>query len=328
MKARYAEFIERAIAATTAALEIYNKPNFPYKAEAFCILAINGWELLLKAKWLKENKNKIRSLYISEPRTKKDGQRSKQTTYKKSARSGIPLTHGADFLAKQLVEQKHLNPTVKTNLEALLEMRNSAAHFYLTPSNVEFITRLHALAAASVKNFSLVAYDWFERDLSGLDLNLIPLTLMNLSQRTRAVPISPTENNFLQYLLHLDTQTEKSDSDYAVMLNVDVKFTKSSEKTAAKVQVTSDPNAPEIQLSDSQILEKYPWDYKELTKRCRDRYTDFKCNSTYHKIRKQFDKDAAFSHKRLLNPLNPKSTGQRFYSPNILNEIDKHYQKK
>ena len=39
-----------AIAATVGAIEIYNKPDFPYRSETFCILAINGWELLLKAK--------------------------------------------------------------------------------------------------------------------------------------------------------------------------------------------------------------------------------------------------------------------------------------
>ena len=55
MKSRSKELLDRAIAATVATIEIYNKPDFPYRSETFCILAINGWELLLKAKWLKEN---------------------------------------------------------------------------------------------------------------------------------------------------------------------------------------------------------------------------------------------------------------------------------
>ena len=46
-----------------AAIEIYNKPGFPYRNESFTILAINGWELLLKAKWLDLHGNKKRSLY-------------------------------------------------------------------------------------------------------------------------------------------------------------------------------------------------------------------------------------------------------------------------
>ena len=41
---------DRAIAATISAIEIYNKPDFLItREEAFAVLAINGWELLLKA---------------------------------------------------------------------------------------------------------------------------------------------------------------------------------------------------------------------------------------------------------------------------------------
>ena len=47
MKSSSEELIDRSIAATVAAIEIYNKPNFLYREETFSILAINGWELLL-----------------------------------------------------------------------------------------------------------------------------------------------------------------------------------------------------------------------------------------------------------------------------------------
>lgn len=60
-----------------SAIEIYNKPDFKYREETFSILAINSWELLLKAKWLKENRNKVRSLYVLEKsKKKKDGSAS------------------------------------------------------------------------------------------------------------------------------------------------------------------------------------------------------------------------------------------------------------
>ena len=35
-----------------AAIEVYNKPDFKYRDESFAILAINAWELLIKARWL------------------------------------------------------------------------------------------------------------------------------------------------------------------------------------------------------------------------------------------------------------------------------------
>ena len=50
MKSRSKELLDRAIAATVASIEIYNKPDFPYRSETLCILTIYGWELLLGAK--------------------------------------------------------------------------------------------------------------------------------------------------------------------------------------------------------------------------------------------------------------------------------------
>lgn len=51
MKSRFKELLDRAVAATVVAIEIYNKPDFLYREEAFAVLDINGWELPLKAKW-------------------------------------------------------------------------------------------------------------------------------------------------------------------------------------------------------------------------------------------------------------------------------------
>lgn len=78
MKARSIELLDRGVAATVAAIEIYSKPDSLYREEAFAVLAINGWKLLLKAKWLADNGNKVNSRYVMEPRTKKDGTKSKK----------------------------------------------------------------------------------------------------------------------------------------------------------------------------------------------------------------------------------------------------------
>ena len=41
--------LQKSIEAAKAAIELYNKPEFPYRNESFSILMINAWELLLKA---------------------------------------------------------------------------------------------------------------------------------------------------------------------------------------------------------------------------------------------------------------------------------------
>ncbi|CDM66722.1 DUF3644 domain-containing protein [Pyrinomonas methylaliphatogenes] len=78
MKARSRELLDHAIAAMVAAIDVYNKPDFPYRAESFTILALNAWELLLKAKWLVMNKNRLNSLYMRE------GKGGKRPRYKRT----------------------------------------------------------------------------------------------------------------------------------------------------------------------------------------------------------------------------------------------------
>ena len=73
MKSKSNELLDKSISAMIAAIEVYNKPDFLYRGETFSILAINSWELLLKAKYLKDNHNKMRSLYVMEPVINKDG---------------------------------------------------------------------------------------------------------------------------------------------------------------------------------------------------------------------------------------------------------------
>ncbi len=83
MKAHSQELLHRAVAAMVAALEVYNKPDFRYRAESFTILALNAWELLLKAKWLVMHNNRLSSLYV------RQGGGSKRPHYKPPC-SGSP----------------------------------------------------------------------------------------------------------------------------------------------------------------------------------------------------------------------------------------------
>ena len=92
MKSRSKELLDRSISAMVAAIEIYNKPGFQYRNESFCILSINAWELLVKAKWLADHRNDERSLFVRETRENLDGSKSRKK-YIKRTRSGNPFTH-------------------------------------------------------------------------------------------------------------------------------------------------------------------------------------------------------------------------------------------
>ncbi|MCE2450616.1 MAG: DUF3644 domain-containing protein [Candidatus Latescibacteria bacterium] len=319
MKSSSEELIDRSIAATVAAIEIYNKPNFPYREETFSILAINGWELLLKAKWLKENDNKVDSLYVMENYKKKDELKIKYS------RSGNPFTHSLDYLAKKLVEQRHLGRNVWANIEALTEIRDSSIHFYNLSGS--FAVRIQEIGIASLQNFALLVKEWFGRDLSEYNFYLMPLSF--ITPPTQIV-LNKEEKNFLAYLEQLEANTDEADTRYSVTVNIDVKFTRSKSKDVPDIRVTSNPNAPEVRITEEQIREQYPWDYKKLTDECRDRYSDFKINKDYHHIRKCLceDKSKKFCKIRYLDLGNSRSPRKQFFKPDILKGLDEHYSQK
>jgi len=59
----------KAEEAILAAIELYNKPDFRYREEAFAVLSLNAWELLLKA----ESGNHARALFLYQKRQTKNG---------------------------------------------------------------------------------------------------------------------------------------------------------------------------------------------------------------------------------------------------------------
>lgn len=112
-----------------SAIEAYNKPDFKYREETFSILAINAWELLLKAKWLKDNGNKVRTLCVTEKRLRPNGKPYKHAKVKMTG-AGNPFTHSLDYLAKRMAEKKTLADAAHKNIIALCEIRDSSVHFY------------------------------------------------------------------------------------------------------------------------------------------------------------------------------------------------------
>jgi hypothetical protein len=325
VRARSKELLNRAIAATVAAIEIYNKPDFRYRDEAFAVLATNGWELLLKAKWLVIHGNRVRSLYVSEKATTATGRPGKRVRIKKT-RSGNAFTHSLDYLANELVQRKLLDPTVWKNIQALLEIRDSAIHFY--NPGASFVMRLQEIGSASIKNFVAVVRGWFGRGLDEFNFYLMPLSFMTAPTSVDAVMLHPEEQRFLSYLNLLEKETT-TDTRFSVALKVQVSFIRSKANDALAVTVdNTDPKATKIQLTEEDVRQRYPWDYKKLTQECRNRYKSFKEDATYHKTRKTAMAKQQFGMVRLLDPGNPKSSKKAFFSPNIFSEFDKVYTKK
>lgn len=120
------------------ALEIYNKSTVEYRLESFCILFINAWELLLKAKIIEDTKNS-KSIFIK-------GTRLKET---------ITFT---EALGRVITDK---NSPVRKNLEDINELRNTSSHLIIP----EYETIYAGLFQQGVLNYVSFLKSWFSRDI-------------------------------------------------------------------------------------------------------------------------------------------------------------------
>ena len=106
-KAKYSMLLDKSIEAVLSAIELYNKPTFSYREESFAILMVNAWELLLKAKRLKDNRGKITCLYIPTSKNTKAGKPRQRQKYKPT-KSGNFMTVGISDLIEKEIEDNNL----------------------------------------------------------------------------------------------------------------------------------------------------------------------------------------------------------------------------
>ena len=315
--------------ALIAAIEIYNKPNFAYREETFAILAINAWELLLKAKVLSENANQLRSLHVLEHRTRPDGTKTVKK-YPKLNRAGNHHTIGMSAAIAHLEAKPatRLPVEVRGNLEALLEVRDNAVHF----ENAGFSLAKHVLeiGTACVRNFIELAKKWFDQDLSAYSLYLMPIGFLS-SQAATAVAVGGNEGKLVSYLRSLSAAqntTTAGTASFHIALDVNLSFKRSATNAVSTFALTNDPSAPNVFLTEEDIRTKYPWDYKQLVSACRSRYLDFKESQDFHALRKPLLDETRFARSRFLDPGNPKSSKKVFHSPNILPMFDTLFTRK
>lgn len=305
-----------------SAIEIYSKPDFKYREETFSILAINSWELLLKAKWLKDNNNSIDCLYVKETKRKKDNTPSKRKSIKKTD-YGVPFTHGLSYLLKSLSQNGSLDAVIYANINALCAIRDSSVHFY--NESLGFALRLQEIGSASVKNYVKIIKIWFNEDLSNYNFYLIPLIHAYFDDNDIA-NINNEEKMLIDLFKKLEDDVDEK-SGYSLSVGVDVKFIKSRVGDALKVKLSNDSDATKITLAEEDILARYRFTYKKLCKECKSRYSDFKIDNKFHDARKSVINKTKYCHIRKLDPSNPDDKGKVYYSEAIFTIFDRMYKK-
>jgi uncharacterized protein DUF3644 len=327
MKSRARQILDKSIDAMMAAIEIYNKPSFGYREEAFSILVVNAWELLLKGRILQLDGNRISAIIEYENRQKVDGQISEKL-YRKKNRSGNHCSIGLFKAHSKLINEygDSIDPIVLKNLEVIAEIRDNAIHFL--NKDFEIKKKVHEIGTASLKNYLYLVRQWFGADLSQYQLFLMPIAFLQNITSAKGININSAERNLLSYVESIESEVDDDiTNDFNLSLDIDIKFKRVSEIGTTAVVLSNDPDAIKVSLSEEDIREKYPWDYKILTTRLKKRYSDFVVNSSFYSIKRSLEKQSKFCNPRYLDPGNPKSTKKNFYNPNILKEFDKQYKR-
>ena len=125
----YNKLIEKSFDAFTIALETYNRPTLKNKVEVFVILIVNAWEILLKAKVIKDNQT-LDKIY-KEGQTNQSGDK-----YTISIYEALGLIYGKENI-------------IYKNLIEVIYLRDRATHLLID----DLRTELSPLFQASIINY-------------------------------------------------------------------------------------------------------------------------------------------------------------------------------
>jgi hypothetical protein len=326
---RYANLVEKATHAAVAAIEIYNKPGFRYREETFSILMLNAWELLLKARILKENKNVLRSIEIWKTRKTTSGGHSSKL-FPKRNRAGNTITINVTTAAATVSEYSKdgIDRYAVENISLLVEIRDNAIHFHNAGRGL--CKRVQEIGSAALRNFAYAAKTWFACDLGSYHFALMPFAFETPAGVIQTVFADDTKGAAGKVAKLLAEQEQAFPFDptkaYNVGVEVELRFVRKANDSAVAVKIApSDPKAVPVTITEQDILKNYQWRYEDLRRALRRKFKNFKENELFHRVRKSLELDGRYCCTRQLDPRNKRSPKQKFYNPNIVTEFEKHY---
>lgn len=322
--------VGKSRSACLSAVETYNRASAMYREETFAILMINAWELLLKARVMRENGGKVGALHELKPRRKKDGNPSKLKEVKRT-RSGAPMTIGIDRCWKLVsgYSTDRIDEHCIANIEALVEIRDSATHF--VAGDVLLRKKLTEIALGAVRNYVIAAQSWFGISFSDLNIASIPISFDLDQKEVDAVAKKSSEavTRFLAHMQKVEAGLAKKESDYSFTVKVDFDLIKKKADGAVKSAVVGAADADlTVALEGDKVPPGFTWTYEDLLDHIKGRYVDFKQNKEFYDRLRAVKANDKLYYERFLDPVNRKGGKKPWYNPNALKEFDAFYTRK
>jgi hypothetical protein len=241
-----------------SAIEVYNKPDFKGREQVFVVLAVAGWEALLKAKILKDNRNRMTAIYV-----KRNGR------YKRT-RTGEYMTIGLE----EAVRRTGVTRVVEANISQLVRIRDAALHLTADSPSLPYL--VFALGAATLRNYSKLAGGWFGLGLSQYDFYILPLGFAYPFKALTLAELQKEPDDIAAVITDVSqAQDEPWATEGEFCLVCELKTTLISAKKmtgesdlVATVQTEGADAA--VVRRDVNILDQYPFTYGEVLQRVRE----------------------------------------------------------
>lgn len=321
------KLLENSKAAIMGAVELHNKPIFPYRYEISIILTINAWELAMKAYIL---------TYMKEVKVF-DDEWSKEFP---KCLLCIESHLGADFHQQ------------KASIELLYDYRCKATHFYA--DGIELI--LYSLLRPNILYFSDFLLKYFEMDL-GKNSNLIilpigfkrtisPIDFLSKNLLEGSEPVK----DFIKSIMKSAKTLKEGGFEDGLLINysmaveninrikyADIVAGISKDEFSSTIMVnkptaisgfTTDPNAPKVQIEESSLFkDKFKMTTEMLTKRLKEEVANIKFGKKYNAIIKDVKTNINFFTWRYLDvhKQNKGSGRKGYYSEEGFQEIVERY---
>lgn len=328
MKSNVESLIEKSVSCAVSAIEIYNKPDFKYREETFSILMINSWELIMKAKMIKDANN-IKIIYIKENIPKKAGGKSQRWKYKLN-KKGYNITIGIESLIEIFKSRNNTDYRCLENIELLNIIRNNAIH--LINKDSELASIVYEVGSANLKNYIEFIMENFNKDLSKYNFYLMPISFYNDYEIVENLKIEDTsfKSRLKKDLLELNTKYKSGPNEkYSILLSTKVSFIKGDKNGInTRFLKTQDEEAVKVNLTDEEIDLRYPLSYDELTDILKNRYIDFKRDKKFFNLNDKYRKNINNAYQKFLNNKTKSGASRWQYNNNILNYFDNDYTKK
>lgn len=212
----YNNILNKSIEAFILGIELYNKPTLKYRVEGFSFFICNAWELMLKAKIIKDFGEK-------------------EVYYKDNPERTITLEN---CVKKIFTNDKD---PLRRNLEKIIELRNTSTHFITQEYEMVYIPLFQSCVfnfIEKIKNFhDIEMSDYIPQNFLTLSVSMKAIN----QQEIRAKYPEEIANKLLNINNELTTLSSEMNDNFSIRIDHYHIITKDKSKATSSVYI--DKNA-------------------------------------------------------------------------------------